>query len=86
MAVLGNCATMETLLQAGVNDADLLIAATGADELNLLCSMTAHGINPNIHTIARICNPDYTDQVYKMQENICAVIDSKSGKAGCNRD
>ena len=29
MAVLGNCATMETLLQAGVNDADLLIAATG---------------------------------------------------------
>ena len=37
MAVLGNCATMETLLQAGVNDADLLIAATGADELNLLC-------------------------------------------------
>ena len=68
MAVLGNCATMETLLQAGVNDADLLIAMTGADELNLLCSMTAHGINPNIHTIARICNPDYTDQVYKMQK------------------
>lgn len=34
MAVLGNCATMETLLQAGVNDADLLIATTGADELN----------------------------------------------------
>ena len=50
MAVLGNCATMETLLQAGVKDADLLIAMTGADELNLLCSMTAHGINPNIHT------------------------------------
>ena len=74
MAVLGNCATMETLLQAGVNDADLLIAATGADELNLLCSMTAHGINPNIHTIARICNPDYTDQVYKMQKTFALSL------------
>lgn len=74
MAVLGNCATMETLLQAGVNDADLLIAMTGADELNLLCSMTAHGINPNIHTIARICNPDYTDQVYKMQKTFALSL------------
>ena len=74
MAVLGNCATMETLLQAGVNDADLLIATTGADELNLLCSMTAHGINPNIHTIARICNPDYTDQVYKMQKTFALSL------------
>ena len=34
MAVLGNCATMETLLQAGVNDADLLIAMTGADAVS----------------------------------------------------
>ena len=74
MAVLGNCATMETLLQAGVNNADLLIAMTGADELNLLCSMTAHGINPNIHTIARICNPDYTDQVYKMQKTFALSL------------
>ena len=47
---------------------------TGADELNLLCSMTAHGINPNIHTIARICNPDYTDQVYKMQKTFALSL------------
>ena len=31
MAVHGNCASMETLLQSGVKDADLLIAATNAD-------------------------------------------------------
>lgn len=67
MAVQGNCATMATLLQAGIREADLLIAATGADEINLLCSMTAHGINPSIHTIARVCNPAYTEQIYKMQ-------------------
>lgn len=68
MAVHGNCASMETLRAAGVSDADLLITATGSDELNLLCSMTAHGMNPKIHTIARIRNPEYTEQVYSMRD------------------
>ena len=68
MVVQGNCASMETLSQAGVREADLLIAMAGADEINLLCCVTAHSMNPNIHTIARVRNPEYTDQVYKMRE------------------
>lgn len=68
MAVHGNCASMNVLLQAGVKDADLLIAATNADEVNLLCCTTAHGINPNLHTIARIRNPEYTDQIHAMRD------------------
>lgn len=68
MAVQGNCASMETLVQAGVKDTDLLIAVTNADEVNLLCCMTAHGLNPGIHTIARIRNPEYMEQVYEMRE------------------
>ena len=68
MAVHGNCASMETLQQAGVKDADLLIAATNADEVNLLCCTTAHGLNPKLHTIARIRNPEYTNQIYKMRD------------------
>ncbi len=67
MAVQGNCASMEVLEQAGIREADLLIAVTNADEVNLLCCMTAHGMNPDIHTIARIRNPEYTEQIYKMQ-------------------
>lgn len=67
MVVHGNCASMEVLLQAGVKEADLLIAMAGADEVNLLCCMTAHGLNANIHTIARVCNPEYTNQVYVMR-------------------
>ena len=69
MAVQGNCATMATLRQAGVEDADLLIAVTNADEVNLLCCMTAHAINPNLHTIARIRNPEYAHQIYKMRDS-----------------
>ena len=67
MSVHGNCAAMDTLLQAGVKDAELLIAATNADEVNLLCCTTAHGLNPKLHTIARIRNPEYTAQIYKMR-------------------
>ena len=67
MGIHGNCAAMDTLLQAGVKDAELLIAATSADEINLLCCTTAHGLNPKLHTIARIRNPEYTNQIYKMR-------------------
>lgn len=68
MAVCGNCASKEVLLQAGVEEADLVIAATNADEVNLLCCMTAHGINGNLHTIARIRSPQYAEQVMTMPE------------------
>ena len=68
MGVEGNCASKSVLLQAGTADADLLIAATKADEVNLLCCMTAHGINKKIHTIARIRNPEYSEQVMTMRD------------------
>ena len=67
MAIRGNCASMEILEEAGVKDADLLIAVTSADEVNLLCCLTAHGMNPDIHTIARIRNPEYSKQIYRMR-------------------
>lgn len=68
MAVCGNCASKEVLLQAGVEKAELVIAATNADEVNLLCCMTAHGISSRVHTIARIRNPEYAEQVMTMPE------------------
>lgn len=66
MAVQGNCASMATLAKAGVMEAELLIVMTGADEVNLLCCTIAHGMNPRLHTIARIRNPEYKDQIYQM--------------------
>lgn len=68
MTVLGNCTVKDTLETAGAADADLLIAVTGSDETNLLCCMTAHYINPKMHTIARIRNPEYTKQIYEMRD------------------
>ncbi len=74
ITVQGNCASMAVLLEAGVPQADLLIAATNADEINLLCCTTAHGINPNIHTIARIRNPEYTQQIYEMRQTFALSL------------
>ena len=68
MGVQGNCASMPVLLQAGIQEADLLIAATSEDEVNLLCCTTAHGINPKLHTIGRIRNPDYTQQIHALRD------------------
>ena len=67
ISVHGNCASMSVLQQAGVKDAGLLIAATSEDEVNLLCCTTAHALNPRLHTIARIRNPEYTEQIYRMR-------------------
>ena len=68
MAISGNCASMRILRQAGVQDAELLIAATDADAINLLCCTTAHCLNPKLHTIARIRDPEYTEQIYTMKD------------------
>lgn len=68
MAVCGNCASKTVLLQAGVKEADLVIAVANEDEVNLLCCMTAHGISDKVHTIARIRDPQYAEQVMTMPE------------------
>ena len=39
MGIVGNGASINTLMEAGVQTADILIAVTGSDELNLLCCL-----------------------------------------------
>ena len=68
MGVVGNGSSYLALEEAGAGTADVLIAVTGSDELNLLCCMTAHGLNQNLHTIARIRTPEYAEQVLTMPQ------------------
>ena len=68
MGLEGNCATMDALAEAGAAEADLLIAVTNADEVNLLCCVTARQINPALHTIVRIRNAEYTSQILQMRD------------------
>ncbi len=61
MGVCGNGADCETLTDAGVAEADMFVAATGSDELNMLACYLASKMGAR-HTIARIRNPEYNDK------------------------
>lgn len=58
MGVAGNGATHAVQQEAGITHADLLIAVTGSDELNLLCCLIAKKAG-NCQTIARVRSPQY---------------------------
>ena len=67
--VEGNGASVAVQKDAGVQDADLMIAVTEADETNLLCCMIARQLGcPN--TIARIRSPEYYEDVYLLKEGL----------------
>ena len=69
MGVCGNCSDIDTLNEAGIADADLLIAATGADELNLLTCFMAKKIG-GCQTIARVRNPEYSKELHIFKEDL----------------
>ncbi len=61
MCVCGNGADTETLEEAGVSKADLFVAVTNSDELNMLACFVAEKMGAK-HTIARIRKPEYNDK------------------------
>ena len=54
----GSGASIKVLLEAGVRQADLVIAVTGSDELNIVCCLIAKKLGAR-HTVARIRSPEY---------------------------
>ena len=54
--VCGNATTYDTLIDAGVNNTDILIAATNSDEVNTLCCIMAKSMGVS-YVIARVRNP-----------------------------
>ena len=60
MGVVGNCADCETLEDAGVAEAELFIAVTGSDEMNMLSCFLAKRMGAGA-IIARIRTPEYND-------------------------
>lgn len=65
----GNGASYVTLREAGAENADLVIAATSSDELNLICCLTAHKLGTR-HTVARVRTPEYADQLYFLKDDL----------------
>ena len=69
MGVVGNGATHSTLKEAGIDSADLLIAVTDSDELNLLCCVIGKK-NGKCRVIARVTNPEYSTEAAYLKEGL----------------
>lgn len=67
--VVGNGAIYNVQLEAGVEDADLFIAVTPNDELNLLCCLIAQK-STHCDTIARVRDPDYLSERSFIKERL----------------
>ncbi|MDD6666350.1 MAG: Trk system potassium transporter TrkA [Lachnospiraceae bacterium] len=69
MGIVGNGATYAAQTQADVVDADLLIAVTDSDELNLLTCTVAKR-NGNCSVIARVRDPDYSGEISYLRDKL----------------
>ena len=69
MGVVGNGAVYQVQMEAGIVEADLLIATTNSDERNMLCCLIAKKAG-NCHTIARIRNPEYSAEIGFIREEL----------------
>lgn len=69
LRIVGNGASIQAQMEAGVNEADILIAVTGSDELNLLCCLIAKKAG-KCSTIARVRNPVYSKEINFIKERL----------------
>ena len=80
--LVGNGASISMQIEAGVQTADMLIAVTGSDEMNLLCCLIARKVG-HCHTIARVRNPIYSNELtfIKQQLGISMIINPEYAAA-----
>ncbi|MCI8280939.1 MAG: Trk system potassium transporter TrkA [Lachnospiraceae bacterium] len=69
MGIGGNGASFSVQKEAGIGHADLLIAVTTSDEVNLLCCLIAKKAG-GCNTIARVRNPVYNKEISYIKEEL----------------
>ena len=65
----GSGASIQVLLEAGVRQAELVVAVTGSDELNIVCCLIAKKLGAR-HTVARIRSPEYFKEANLLKREI----------------
>ena len=82
MGIIGSGVNLDILNEAGITDADLLIAVTGSDEMNLLSCLMAKK-SGNCKTIARVRKPEYSKalNVFKEDLGLAMIINPEQAAA-----
>lgn len=69
MCIKGNGVSASILLEAGIENADLLIAVTGSDVINMVCCLTAKKLGV-YQTVARVRDPEYADELSLIKDQL----------------
>lgn len=73
--IAGNAADPATLKEAGVTDANLVVAVTASDEVNLVACRVCKHLSENTRTIARIRSSRYDDSItqkgFEIERTFC---------------
>ncbi|WP_303788457.1 Trk system potassium transporter TrkA [Ruminococcus flavefaciens] len=69
MGIVGNCLQTEILEEANVSKANILIAVTTSDEVNILSCLIAKRMGAR-HCIARVRSPEFDKQLVFMREEL----------------
>lgn len=69
LGVIGNGVSSHVQEDAGIDSAQLVIAVTGSDEVNMLCCLVAKKTG-NCHTIARIQNLVYSEEIRILKDEL----------------
>ena len=83
IGVSGSGSSFDILIEAGIREADIMIAVTGSDEVNLLtCLIAKKASNGNCQTIARVRQPEYNKEISLFKEDLAlAMVINPEGAA-----
>jgi trk system potassium uptake protein len=73
----GNGATRSVLQEAGIVDANLLIACSSRDEPNIIAAMLAKKLNPRIRTVVRAVEVEYLEAWHERHLDVDLVVSSE---------
>lgn len=69
LGIVGNAVVKSVLVDANIENADILIACTASDEINMLTCLLANKFK-KLKTIARIRDPEYTTEINYLKEQL----------------
>ena len=69
MGVVGDSSDIDTLNEAGIEDADIMIAVMNSDEQNMLVCLMAKKLG-NCRTIARVRKPEHTRSIHVIKDEL----------------
>jgi trk system potassium uptake protein len=73
----GNGSSRRVLLDAGLEQADLLIACTSRDEINIIAAIFAKKLAPDTKTLVRTANVEYLDVWHERQLDVDFMVSSE---------